>query len=97
MTQAVSAERKLNRQSACAVILFASPPQQRTLRPQSPQELLVLGPPWCGVYIGFIFYSIPLMPRFTGMRDGAGVGAGAGAGAGAGCAGMSRCIMASRW
>ena len=42
------------------------------------------------------------MPSFTGIRDGAeaagfGAGAGAGAGTGAGGAGLSRCIMASRW
>ena len=38
--------------------------------------------------------SISLMPRFTGMRDGAGVGAGAGC---AGGAGLNLALIASRW
>ena len=46
-----------------------------------------------GIYIVFQSYSISLMPRFTGMRDGAGVGARAG---GAGGAGLSL-VIASRW
>ena len=42
------------------------------------------------------------MPRFPGMRDGAGVGAGIGAGVGAGegCAGgagLNLALIASRW
>ena len=53
------------------------------------------------VYIGFRnVYSISLMPRFTGMRGGAGVGySGAGTGC-AGCAGgagLSLFLIASRW
>ena len=47
------------------------------------------------VYIVFLNYSIFLMPRFTGMRDGA--GAGAGAGSGGGGAGLSLAMIASRW
>ena len=42
----------------------------------------------------FSNYSISLMPRFTGMRDGAGVGAGAGC---AGGAGFSLALISSRW
>ena len=38
------------------------------------------------------------MPRFTGMRDGAGVGAGGVAACGAGaCEGMNLFMIASRW
>ena len=46
-----------------------------------------------GIYRG-VFHSISLMPRFTGMRDGAGVGAGAGC---AGGAGLNLAMIASRW
>ena len=46
------------------------------------------------VYRVFQNYSISLMPRFTGMRDGAGVGAGAGC---AGGAGLNLAMIASRW
>ena len=49
------------------------------------------------VYMVFLNYSIFLMPRFTGMRDGAGAGAGAGAGSGGGGAGLSLVMIASRW
>ena len=37
------------------------------------------------------------MPRFTGMRDGAGVGAGAGCAGGVGGAGFSLAMIAFRW
>ena len=42
----------------------------------------------------FSNYSIPLMPRFTGRRDGTGVGVGAGC---AGGAGLNLAMIASRW
>ena len=46
----------------------------------------------------FLNYSIFLIPRFTGIRDGAGVGAGGVAACGAGvAAGLNLFMMASRW
>ena len=47
------------------------------------------------VYIVFKTYSIFLMPRFTGMRDGAGSAGFAGSGGGG--AGLSLAMIASRW
>ena len=48
-------------------------------------------------YIGcFENHSISLMPRFTGMRDGAGCGGGGGGGGGGG-AGLRLVMIASRW
>ena len=105
MTQAVSAARQLNCKSACKTIWFAP----TTAAANTPIAIPARAPRALSSMMGSIHrvyktYFIFLRPRFTGMRDGAGVsscgvatcGAAArGAGAGA-CAGLKRFMIASR-
>ena len=90
MSKVVSAARiRLKRQSVFRANRFTS-----NIVAQKPPRTVRAMSSMVEVYRVFYNHSISLMPRFTGMRDGAGVGAGAGC---VGGAGLSLAMIASRW